>query len=245
MNDVISLLKSHRSIRKFTDQPIDDDTIAEIMTAGFAAATSSNMQAATVIRVRSTDKREAIASLAGPQPYVASSAAFFVWCADLARSASVVSTDRVEPATDMAEHHIRACVDVALAAQNAAIAAESLGLGICYIGGIRNDPQQVCELLDIPDRVYPLFGFCIGWPDQDPDVKPRLPLSVTLKDDSYDTSCDAGGIAAYDEQMREYYRTRTGGTKDTSWTEDMGALLSRETRPHIREFLHARGIDKR
>ncbi len=219
--------------------------VTEICGAGFAAATSSNMQAATAIRVRNHDTRAAIATLAGGQTYVETAGAFLVWCADLARSASVATNGGAEPVIDMAEHHVRACVDVGLAAQNAAIAAESLGLGICYIGGVRNDPQQVCDLLDLPVGVYPLFGFCIGWPAQDPETKPRLPLSVTLKEERYDATNDAADIARYDEQMREYYRTRTGGKKDTTWTADMGTLLGQESRPHLKQFLAQRGIDLR
>jgi len=244
MNDVIELIRSHRSIRKFTDEPVSDDTIAEVMTAGFAAATSSNMQAATVVRVRNPETRAQIAAVAGGQPWVEGAAAFFIWCADIARGAAAAS-DEVAPLTDTVEHFIRATVDVALAAQNAAIAAESLGLGICYIGGIRNDPQKVCDLLELPDLVYPVFGFCIGHPAQDPELKPRLPLSVTLKEERYTTDNDPADVAAYDEQMREYYRTRTGGKKDTSWTQDMGALYGREARPHLRDFLEKRGYPLR
>lgn len=229
MNDVIELMRSHRSIRKFTDEPVGDETIAEIMQAGFAAATSSNMQATTVIRVRSSETRAEIAALAGGQPWVEQAGAFFIWCADVARGAAVAA-DEVEPVTDMVEHFIRATVDVALAAQNAAVAAESLGLGICYIGGIRNDPQRVCELLELPDLVYPVFGFCVGHP---------------LKEERYTIDNDPADVAAYDEHMREYYRSRTGGKKDTSWTQDMGALYGAEARPHLREFLAGRGFNLR
>ena len=105
--DILKLLKGHRSIRKYTDEPLSDETVEEIIGAGLAAATSSNLQGATVIRVREPSTRAAIAEVAGGQT-------------------------RVETA----------------AAQNAVVAAESMGLGFCYIGGIRNDPQTVADLLD-------------------------------------------------------------------------------------------------
>ncbi len=73
-----------------------------------------------------------------------------------------------------------ASVDAALVAQNVLVAAESLGLGGVYVGGIRNDPDKMSELLNLPDRVYPVFGLCLGWPDQDPDRKPRLPQSLVF-----------------------------------------------------------------
>ncbi len=240
--DVISLLKSHRSIRKYTDEPISDEMVADIIGAGLSAATSSNLQGATVVRVRSPQTRSAIAELAGGQAYVESAAAFFIWCADLHRSAVACEMAGGELSPGMTEHFIIATVDCALAAQNAVVAAESLGLGICYIGGIRNDPQQVADLLELPDQVYPLFGLCLGWPDQDPDLKPRLPLSVTLKEETYDESGDRAGIEGYDERMREYYRARTGGKLDRTWTSDMSALLGKESRPHMRPFLADRGF---
>lgn len=243
--DVIDQLTAHRSIRKFTDDPIDDALIERIIGAGFAAATSSNLQGATVIRVRNPETRQAIATLAGGQAYVETAAAFFVWCADLHRSAVACEMAGGEFSAGMTEHFMIATVDCALAAQNAVVAAESVGLGICYIGGIRNDPQQVADLLELPDQVYPVFGLCLGWPDQDPDLKPRLPLSVTLKEERYDETNDVAGIEAYDETMREYYHKRTKGKIDRVWSADMSALLGKESRPHMREFLAKRGFTMR
>lgn len=239
---VVNLISQHRSIRKFTDQPVTDEMVNDIIGAGLSAATSSNLQGTTVIRVRNSKTRSAIATLAGGQPWVETAGAFVVWCADLHRSAAACERAGGEFSAGMTEHFLIATVDAALAAQNAVVAAEALGLGICYIGGIRNDPQQVAELLALPDQVYPVFGLCLGWPDQDPTVKPRLPLSVTLKEETYDESEDAAGIAAYDEELRAYYRSRTGGKKDTAWTTDMSGLLGKESRPHMREFLARRGF---
>ena len=240
--DALALLNSHRSIRKFTEEPVTDEMVNDIVSAGLAAATSSNLQGTTVIRVRNPETRAAIAALAGGQTYVETAGAFFVWCADLHRSAVACEIAGGEFHGGMTEHFVIATVDCALAAQNAVVAAESLGLGICYIGGIRNDPGQVAELLELPDQVFPLFGLCLGWPDQDPAIKPRLPLSVTLKEEIYDESGDQDGIASYDETMRKYYKQRTGGKLDRAWSEDMSALLGKESRPHMREFLDGQGF---
>lgn len=242
MMDVVQLLKGHRSIRKFTDEPISDEMVADIIGAGLAAATSSNLQGATVIRVRNPDTRAAIAEVAGGQAWVESAAAFFVWCGDLHRSARVCESNGGEFSAGMTEHMIIAVTDAAIAAQSAVAAAESLGLGICYIGGIRNDPQKITELLDLPEQVFPVFGLCLGWPDQDPAIKPRLPLSVTLKEETYDESGDAAGVAGYDELMRAYYLERTGGKLDRTWSSDMEALLGKESRPHMLPYLNGQGF---
>ena len=242
MNPVMQLLRSHRSIRKFTDKPVDDDMIYEIIRCGQAAATSSNLQATTVIRVRKAETRREIARLSGDQEYVNTAGAFLVFCADLNRSRRACEIQGGDFVTGMTEHFIIATVDVALFAQTCAIAAESTGLGICYIGGIRNNPERVVALLDLPDQVYPVFGFCLGYPAQDPEVKPRLPLPVVLKEDRYQKSDDTEGIMAYDEQLRNYYRTRMGGTKNSCWTQEMKELVGKESRPHMREFLKSRGF---
>jgi len=243
--DVISLLKSHRSIRKFTDEPISDELAASIIEAGFSAATSSNLQGTTVIRVRNPETRAAIATLAGGQAQVESAGAFFVWCADLHRSSVACELAGGEFVGGMTEHFIIAATDCAIAAQSAVVAAESEGLGICYIGGIRNDPAQMRELLGLPEQVMPLFGLCIGRPDQDPALKPRLPLAVTLKEEVYDESGDVAGIEAYDERMREYYRERTNGKLDRTWSADMSSLLGKESRPHMQPFLESQGLNLR
>jgi len=242
MNDVIQLLKAHRSIRKFTAEPLADELVAEIVACGQAAATSSNIQATTVIRVRDPHTRQALAGLAGGQDYVASCGAFLVFCADLHRARLACELQGGAFIPGMTEHFIIATVDVALAAQNCAVAAESLGLGICYIGALRNQPQAVVDLLALPEDVYPVFGLCLGHPAQDPEPKPRLPLAAVLKEEVYTDPDGVAAIRAYDERLREYYRRRTGGTKDSCWSEEMKALVGREARPHMRGFLAGRGF---
>ena len=245
MHDIHQLLRSHRSIRKFTDDPVSDETLGEIVQSGLSAATSSNLQATTVIRVTNPDTRADISELSGVQPYIQSAGAFTVWCADLHRTKMACELAGGSMTSGMTEQFIIATVDVALAAQNAVVAAEAMGYGICYIGAIRNDPQQVADLLQLPDHVYPVFGLCIGTPAQDPEVKPRLPLSVVLKQDVYSDDDDPAGIADYDETIRAYYAQRTGGTKDSTWTQEMAQLVDGERRPHMRGFLADRGFEMR
>jgi len=245
MHDIHTLLRSHRSIRKFTDQDLSDEVVGDIVKTGLAAATSSNLQATTVVRVRNEETRGRISEIAGGQPQIISAPAFMVWCADLHRTRMACEMAGGSMTSGMTEQFVIATVDVALAAQNAVVAAEAQGLGICYIGAVRNDPQTVSDLLELPDDVYPVFGLCIGYPDQVPEVKPRLPLDVVLKEDIYNDSADRDRIAAYDEEMREYYRSRTSGKKETSWSEEMAGLVEGERRPHMKQFLADRGFDLR
>ena len=242
MSSVIDLLKSHRSIRKFTDQAIEPELFADLITAGQAAATSSFLQGSTVVRIKKAETRSAIAKLAGGQSYVESAAEFMIFCADLKRPGNYCAEYEKSFEGDYTEHFIIATVDVALMAQSMVAAAESVGLGICYIGGIRNDPAQVSELLELPKGVYPVFGLCLGYPDQDPEVKPRLPLSVILKEEVYNEVGDREAISEYDDHIREYYKTRTGGGHGISWTEQVSSLLSEKARPHMKDFLEGQGF---
>ncbi len=245
MNPVIDLLMSHRSIRKYTAQPIAPELLEQLVRAGQAAATSSFLQGATIIRVRNPDSRRKLAVFAGNQPYVETAAEFLVFCADLKRPGNACRQYDKPFAGDYTEHFIIATVDVALMAQNIVVAAESAGLGICYIGGIRNNPREVSDLLQLPQGVYPVFGLCLGYPDQNPEIKPRLPLQVILKEDVYGEEGDAEQIAFYDEQVREYYRQRTGGGHGICWSEQVAALLSEKARPHMRQFLEEQGFTMR
>ncbi len=242
MNPVIELLQSHRSIRKFTEQPIAPELFDELVRAGQGAATSSFLQGATIIRVTKRGKRERLAELAGNQRYVVKAAEFLVFCADLKRAGNYCREYGKPFGGDYTEHFIIATVDVALMAQSMVCAAESAGLGICYIGGIRNNPGPVSELLELPRGVYPVFGLCLGYPAQNPEIKPRLPIPVILKQDRYQEAGDGEAILAYDETVREYYAKRTGGGHGISWSEQVSVLLSEKSRPHMRDFLAGQGF---
>lgn len=242
-NPVMDLLRAHRSIRKFKAEPVPEQLLQDILLAGQSAATSSFLQGVTVIRVRHPDSRQKLAAYAGNQAYVATAPEFLVFCADLRRAGNACERYGKAFSGDYTEQFIIATVDVALMAQNTVVAAESAGLGICYIGGLRNNPRQVSDLLRLPKGVYPVFGLCLGYPDQNPEVKPRLPLSVLVKDEVYDDSADLPVIEAYDEQVREYYRTRTGGGHGICWSEQVAGLLSEKSRPHMRGFLAEQGFE--
>lgn len=241
---VIERLKQHRSIRKFTDQPIKQELLRDLVRAGQSAATSSNLQGVSVIRVTDPGSRKTLAEVAGGQTYVEDAAEFLVFCADLNRSAWCCEAEGKSMADGMTEHFIIATVDVGLFAQNVVVAAEGSGLGICYIGALRNDPQKVSELLKLPEHVYPVFGLCLGYPAQDPQCKPRLPLEMVLMEDEYQP-VNKTLMAEYDETMRRYYHQRTGGKVDRVWSQDMNALLGKESRPHMKEFLHKKGFKMR
>ena len=243
MNPTIDLLMAHKSIRQFTDKPLEPDLLNKIVMAGQAAASSTFLQGVTIIRVTDMDKRTQLAAVAGNQAQVIAAPEFLVFCADLNRPIRCCEAHSKRPTKGYTEQFIITTVDAALYAQNVVIAAESVGLGICYIGALRNDPTKTSALLGLPQNVYPVFGLCIGLPAENPEVKPRLPVDVILKENTYDASQEVEQIAAYDDIVRDYYATRSGNNKSQSWSEQMAGLLGRESRPHMRSFLAKQGVE--
>jgi nitroreductase len=242
MNPTIDLLNAHRSIRKFTDREVDDQTLKAIIAAAQCAATSHFVQAYTVIHVRDSEKRQAIAQLAGPQVWVARAPVFLVFCADLNRLEAVCRMHGTDMEKGWAEQFVTATVDTALLAQNVLLAAESLGMGGVFIGGIRNDPRQVCDLLAIPDQAYPVFGMCLGWPAHDPPPKPRLPVEAVLFEDRYPETHDPALIGEYDRVTNHYYLNRNSNLRDETWTRQMADFMGKVIRPHMKEFLENKGF---
>ncbi|WP_394212090.1 oxygen-insensitive NADPH nitroreductase [Enterovibrio calviensis] len=237
MNAAIETLLAHRSIRQFESTPISDEQRCTIIDCARAASTSSFIQCTSIIRVVDKEKRRLLAQYAGNQAYVMEAAEFFVFCADYNRHLQIKPDAKV----GFAEQMLIGAVDAALMAQNALVAAESMGLGGVYIGGLRNNPDKVSDLLKLPEQVVPLFGLCLGYPAQDPEVKPRLPVDLMVHEDKYQPM-DKTRLAEYDDVVREYYSTRTGGNRTMSWSEQISATLDKESRPFMRDFLHSKGF---
>lgn len=242
MNNVIDLLKAHRSIRKYQDRQVDQKVIEELIRAGQCAATSSFIQACSVIQINDPTTRQEISHLAADQKYVIEAPVFLVFCADMQRHKLACDMHQAEMLSGFTEQFLTASVDCALFAQNLLVAAESIGLGGCYIGAIRNNIARVDELLNLPDKVYPVFGMCLGYPAQDPETKPRLPVEVILKQDTYDDKKDRDLIAIYDNKVKKYYHSRTDGKKDDSWSEQISGMLVKEARPHMLNYLRSKGF---
>ncbi|MDR7072924.1 oxygen-insensitive NADPH nitroreductase [Fictibacillus barbaricus] len=248
MNEVIQTILAHKSIRKFKSEPLSEETVTTLVECAQAASTSSYQQVYTIIGVEDKEKKRKLAELAGNQSYVADNGYFFVFCLDYNRHllASEMKETNVSETIESTEGFIVGTVDVALAAQNLAIAAESLGLGIVYIGGIRNNLKEVSELMDCPDYVLPLFGMAVGYPDAEPGKKPRMPIEGVFHKNRYQKKEDSlNYLKQYDEESAEYYTKRTGGKRVEGWVSQMAANMAVPTRTYMKDFVHSKGLNKR
>lgn len=240
MTPTIDLLCAHRSIRAFTSQPLTSAQRQSIIEASQAASSSSFLQCSSIIRVTDSAMRATLAELSGGQQYVAQAAEFWVYCADFQRHQQICP----EASLGWAEQLLLGCIDTALMAQNALVAAESLGMGGVFIGGLRNQIEKVSALLGLPRFVLPLFGLCLGWPDQNPALKPRLPQKLVVHENHYQP-LDQEVLATYDHDVLDYYQHRGDHKRQESWSEQIQRILVKESRPFILDYLHKQGWARR
>ncbi len=245
MNSTIDLILSHRSIRKFKPDAVDDVTVEKLVRAGQAASSSSFVQAYSIIDITDAQLRQQITQYAGNQRYIAEAPRFLVFCGDMKRLTECAEHYQQKPQMGYTEQLLTASIDAALIAQNIVIAAESLGLGTVFIGAIRNNPEEVSKRLELPDQVIPLFGLCLGYPDQAPGIKPRLPTSVILHTNRYDKESFQRSFEQYEKETAQYYTERTGGKVRSGWAEQMCEKITKESRPGILKFLNQQGFAKR
>lgn len=254
----LDTLLNHRSIRKYTKQPISPETLTAILNAGRAVSTSSYLQAVSIIRVTDPQKRTAFRQISNDlseqayqellaqgkrlgHAYVESAAEFLVFCMDGHRHKTLVP----EAQLDWTEVSLIGCIDAALMAQNVLAAAESLGLGGVFIGSLRNDIARASEILKLPTHVVPLFGLCLGYPDLDAPInqgqRPRLPLHVVVSENQYTPASDQA-LQEYNETVHAYYQTRK---LDLDWTAQIRATFAKPVRPEILAFLQKQGFNLR
>lgn len=248
-NDTIQTILQHRSIRKFTEQNLTKEQIHTIVRAAQQASSSSYIMAYTIIGVTDDRTKEQLAQISG-QPYVKNNGHLFVFCADLHRiyeQTKDAKEEAVQENLESTEQFIVSTVDASLAAQNAAIAAESMGLGICYIGSLRNNIKKVDELLALPPYVYPLFGLAVGYPDQQPEKKPRFPIDVVYHENTYDHDQEKQKrlLKGFEQDIKAYYETRSMNVRTDTWTDQMIRKFRIPTRMDVSGYIKQKGLNRR
>lgn len=206
-NETLSVLAAHRSVRAYKPDPLPAGTLETLVLAAQSAATSSNLQTWSVVAVTDPARKAVLAEVAGGQKHILQAPLMLVWLADLSRlKAMAERRGQAAEGLDYLEMATVAIVDAALAAQNAVIAAESLGLGTVYVGALRNDPGRVATLLGLPDMAFAVFGLCVGYPVDEvvTGVKPRLAPEVVLHRETYGQSADPEAITRYDSAMQDF-----------------------------------------
>ncbi|WP_028974207.1 NADPH-dependent oxidoreductase [Spirochaeta cellobiosiphila] len=219
MNSTIDTIKNHRSIRSYTDQAVDDKMIDEILAAAQAMPNSINAQQTSVIVVKNLETRKKLAELSGGNPWIVEAPVFLVFIADFYKTdLSVTKNQATQVIHESIEGTVVGAVDAGLNLGGAIVAAESLGLGIVPIGGIRRNPQGVIDLLNLPEKTFPLCGLAIGHPKGSSDKKPRLPMRTFRHDEVYNADILPEAIEEYDEKMEAYYK-EIGREQSGNWSK--------------------------
>src|SRR5690625_2347597 len=240
---MLQVMKAHTTVRKYTNESIPDNVFHQLVEAAQHAASSNFVQAYSVIQVKDENKKEQLGVLSRNEFQFSTAALSLLFCADLQRAKQAVELHGEEMVGGNLENYTVATIDTALFGQNFAIAAESMGYGICYIGGVRNNPQAISELVNLPDYVFPLFGMTVGIPAEEQQVKPRLPVEAILHENSYDSHKYDPILKAYDETMATYYKERSTNQKNTNWTKTIANFLKNPRREHMHEFIRSRDLD--
>lgn len=246
MNTTIETILNHKSVRAFKKIPLTSEQVKQLVEAGQAASTASYQQNYSIIGITDSKIKKAIAKYAGNQPFIEDAGHLFIFCADLYRNKKMseeLNID-IEKTLEGVDATIVGAVDTALVAQNLVIAAESMDLGICYIGGVRDGIVEISDLLEIPDYVYPVFGLAVGHPDEENAQKPRIPFEGIYHENKYDKSKIA--IAKqYDKDTNDYYSKRLGQPVNRSWSKTAVNSFYNLPRTFIKDYLNNKGLAKK
>jgi nitroreductase len=246
-NDVIASLLTHRSVRGYRPAPLPSGTLETLIAAAQSAATSSNLQTWSVVAVNDPTTRAECAKIANNQQHIIECPLFLAFCVDLSRNERLGKAEgKTLEALPYLETFLVAAIDAALAAQNAVVAAESLGLSTVYIGAMRNDVERAAKLLALPSGVVCVFGLCVGYPKPgaESSVKPRLAQPAVLFHERYDASREEEHRKAYDAALARFSKAHE--MSQYTWTERvlnrMGPIKAMSGREKLKSALRALGI---
>lgn len=238
---------THRSVRKYKSDPVSEGVVKGLIAAAQSAATSSNLQLWSVISVQNPETRSELAGLCDNYRHIQEAAWFFAFIADHYRLHEAAKKQGEQAAgLDFAEFFIMAVIDAALAAERMVCAAESIGLGICYIGALRNNAVEIKRILDLPERTFGVFGLCIGWPEEPltAEIKPRLSQEAIWFREKYKREVP---IDEYDGRMKGFYESQKM-KGDVTWSMRSGRRVDNDHltgREILREWLEEQGFNHR
>lgn len=242
MNDTIKLIQNHRSIRSYLDKDVPEEIIDEILISAQSMPNSINAQQTSVIVVRDTEKKAKISELAGGQPWIAAAPVFLVFVMDFHKTnLAGKKTGMAQVIHESIEGTMVGTFDAGLAMGAAIIAAESLGLGIVPIGGIRKSPEELIKLLELPEYTYPVAGLVVGYPAGNSKKKPRLPLETFKHKDGYNKNGLKEAIDKYDEEMVAYLK-EINREQEGNWSNQTSGVYKSVYFPKVYPTMKSQGF---
>lgn len=251
-NEQVEHLIAHHSQRAFLPQPVTEAELSTIVAAAQSASSSSNQHYWSVIAVTADEDKAKLAEFTqGPSmggkgyDFVGEAPMVLLWVADMSRNQQITAATGAERGiVDHLDALVTASVDTGLAAQNALVAAQSLGLGGVYLGSMRNRSQELADMMGLPDFAYVVFGMAIGRPDPDRvgSIRPRPPQDVVLHRERYKSDQGQEWIADYESAFLDF--RSEAGLREKTWVEAVSTASGKaylDGRETLRETVQRRG----
>lgn len=191
-------MKHRKTIRKYSDRPIPDDVMNELLETACRASTMGGMQLYSIIMTKDEETKKELSPLHFNQPMVMNAPAVLTFCADYHRFTRWCGLRNADAGYDNFESFYNAMIDALLAAQTFCNAAEEKGLGICFLGTTSYNPNEIIDVLHLPELVFPVTTITVGYPAEDPALQDRLPLQGVVHRDRYSDYTD--------EEIEDIYR---------------------------------------
>lgn len=225
MNEVINQIKNRKSMRLFESKEIEERIKKEILKAAFEAPTAGAMMLYTILDITDGSLKEKLSVACDNQPFIAKAPLVLIFLADYQRWYDSFCYEDCNPRKPGEGDILLACADAIIAAQNTVVAAESLGVGSCYIGDIIENCERVRELLDLPDYVLPAAMVVYGYPieaQKNRKKPPRFEEQYIVSENKYHRLTK--------EEHREMHRMRNEkrGLENKDISEDVKGLCNRK-----------------
>lgn len=223
-NDFSRLLNRHRSIRSYKSDPIDPALIEQVCGDAIAGSSSSgNLNSVSMVLTRDPERKQRLYELHFEQPMVLQAPLVITFCADWFRTRQWLQQRGArDNFNNLIGYHV-AAFDAMIVAQNVCLGFEAHGLGICYMGTTLHSMTEIAQYLHLPDTCLPVTTIVVGYPDEDPPKRDRLPLSAFLHEEIYQTPTDAQIEATYTQR------------EERGWQRYMSM-------PHVKSAIEAHGI---
>jgi FMN reductase [NAD(P)H] len=240
-----------RTQRRYSEHAVPESLVRLLLAAAFSASSKSDFQQASVLWLKDRARRDRLAALFPDMPWIGNAPVFLVFLGD-ARRLERLGAMRGHPQDNgRLEGFFNASIDAALALQTCILAAETVGLGTCPISVLRNQIAAVAAILELPDKVFPVAGLCLGWPAQPGFISMRLPLEATIHLDRYDDAGLAAAVDGYDRRRdarhsiadRQRAPERFGTAEFYGWSDDKARQAMTPEGADFAAWLRARGFD--
>jgi len=240
----------HRSRRRYTDTPIDQETLNILYACALSAPAKSDLQQIAIIQFDDDEKRNRVTDLFPSMPWIKQAPVFLLFCGDGRRIRRVCELRGTSFAHEPLDAFLNAAADAAIVMQNFIIAAEAEGLGCCPISAAREVTDEIAALAGLPDGVFPFAGLCVGHPADDPAISVRLPMRLTVHKDSYDDTKLDTEVENYDRRRartnpyRKQRNPERYGTKDDyGWSDDKARQTATAERLAFAAYVRRSGFD--